>query len=243
MRTEGETEIVTLGRAGFAGSQRYGAAIWSGDIPSTWEALRQQVRAGLNIGLSGIPWWTNDVGGFFGGQVASEEFRELLVRWFQFGAFCPLLRLHGWRDSSTDDFQSCDPSRGGPNEVWSYGEQVYSILRDYLQRRERLKPYILEQMAVASEKGHPLMRPLLFDFPNDVEAALIDDQFMFGPDLQVAPILAPHATSRRVYLPHDAEWTDAWTGQVYSGGQTIEALAPLDRLPLFLRDGRDLPIR
>ena len=242
MQREGETEIVTLGRAAFAGSQRLGAALWSGDIHSTWEDLRQQVRAGLNVAMSGIPWWTTDIGGFFGGQVNDEGFRELLVRWFQYGTFCPLFRLHGWRDSSLADPESSDPTRGGPNEVWSYGEKVYEILRKYLFLRERLRPYIMEQMQLASETGCPPMRPLLFDFPEDPKATHTDDQFLFGPDLLVAPVLEPGAVSRSVYLPAGADWTDGWTGKPYPGGQTVDCAAPLDRIPLFLRGDRKLPI-
>jgi alpha-D-xyloside xylohydrolase len=242
MRAVGETDIITLGRAGWAGSQRFGAAIWSGDIHSTWDDLRQQVRAGLNIGLSGIPWWTTDIGGFFGGEVESEAFRELLVRWFQYGTFCPLFRLHGWRDSSLTDPESSDPTRGGPNEVWSYGEKVYAILREYLFLRERLRPYIMEQMATAAATGVPPMRPLFFDFPDDAEAARVDDAFLFGPDLLVAPVLEAGARSREVYLPAGAEWTNAWTGEVHAGADRRMIAAPLERIPLFLRDCRDLPI-
>ena len=242
MRAAGETEVVTLGRAGFLGSQRYGAAIWSGDIHSTWEDLRQQVRAGLNIGLSGIPWWTTDIGGFFGGEVKSEAFRELLVRWFQYGTFCPLFRLHGWRDSSLADPESSDPTRGGPNEVWSYGETVYAILREYLFLRERIRPYILEQMRLAAARGTPPMRPLFFDFPHDAAAARVEDQFLFGPDLLVAPVLEPAATARRVYLPAGVVWHDGWTGEQHPGGTTLEVAAPLARIPLFVREGRTLPI-
>jgi len=242
MQSEGETDIITLGRAAFAGSQRFGAAIWSGDIHSTWEDLRQQVRAGLNMGLSGIPWWTTDIGGFFGGEVNSEAFRELLVRWFQYGTFCPLFRLHGWRDSSLANPESSDPTQGGPNEVWSYGEKAYGILREYLFLRERLRPYIMEQMKLAAAKGIPPMRPLFFDFPNDEPTAVVEDQFLFGPDVLVAPVLEPGATSRTVYLPAGAEWRDPWNQVVYKGGVTIEAPAPLDRIPLFLRNDRNLPI-
>ncbi|MCA9236201.1 MAG: hypothetical protein KDA44_12070 [Planctomycetales bacterium] len=243
MQSAGETEIVTLGRAAFAGSQRFGAALWSGDIHSTWDDLRQQVRAGLNAALSGIPWWTTDIGGFFGGQVESPEFRELLIRWFQYGAFCPLFRLHGWRNSSLADPASSDPTRGGPNELWSFGDEAYEILREFLLLRERLLPYIMEQMGRASALGHPPMRPLFFDFPGDAAAADVDDQFMLGPDLLVAPILFAQATSRTVYLPAGAEWTDAWTGATCAGGQRVEAAAPLEQIPLFVRDDRDLPIR
>ncbi|HVU35608.1 MAG TPA: glycoside hydrolase family 31 protein [Opitutaceae bacterium] len=243
MRAEGETEIVTLGRAAFAGSQRFGAAMWSGDIHSTWDDLRQQVRAGLNVGLSGIPWWTTDIGGFFGGQVDSPEFQELLIRWFQYGAFCPLFRLHGWRNSSLANPETSDPTRGGPNEVWSFGDRAYRIIRELLFLRERLRPYILAQMDAAHARGTPPMRPLFFDFPDDPAAAPVDDAFLFGPDLLVAPILEPGATSRRVYLPAGATWTDAWTGEERAGGVAIEAPAPLERIPLFTRNGAHLPIR
>lgn len=243
MREEGEAEIVTLGRAAFAGSQRFGAAVWSGDIHSTWEDLRQQVRAGLNVGLSGIMWWTTDIGGFFGGEVDSPEFRELIVRWFQYGTFCPLFRLHGWRNSSLAHPETSDPTRGGPNEVWSFGDRAYGAIRELLFLRERLRPYIMAQMERAHTHGTPPMRPCFFDFPADPGAADCDDQFMFGPDLLVAPVLHPGATQRTVYLPAGARWNDAWTGEAQAGGRAIEVAAPLERIPLFLRDGRRLPIQ
>ncbi|HWA24034.1 MAG TPA: glycoside hydrolase family 31 protein [Lacunisphaera sp.] len=242
MTAAGETEILSLGRAAFAGSQRYGAAIWSGDIHSTWEDLRQQVRAGLNIGLSGIPWWTTDIGGFFGGEVDTPYFQELIVRWFQYGAFCPLFRLHGWRNSSLAHPETSDPTRGGPNEVWSFGDRAYGIIRGVLELRERLRPYIMEQMRAAAKNGTPPMRPLFFDFPDDAQATGVDDQFLFGPDLLVAPVLSPGATSRFVYLPVGARWTDAWSGETHAGGTAFNAAAPLERIPLFLRDGKKLPI-
>jgi len=242
MKGEGEKEIISLGRAGFAGSQRYGAAIWSGDIHSTWEDLRQQVRAGLNIGLSGIPWWTTDIGGFFGGEVDTPYFQELIVRWFQYGVFCPLFRLHGWRNSSLAHPETSDPTRGGPNEVWSFGERAYRIIRELLFLRERLRPYIMTQMKLASTKGTPPMRPLFFDFPHDAMAEAVDDQFMFGPDLLVAPVVYEGTTKRNVYLPVGTNWTDAWTGKKVKGGQEITAAAPLERIPLYLRAARKLPI-
>jgi alpha-D-xyloside xylohydrolase len=243
MKAAGEKEIVSLGRAGFAGSQRFGAAIWSGDIHSTWEDLRQQVRAGLNIGLSGIPWWTTDIGGFFGGEVDTPYFRELIVRWFQYGVFCPLFRLHGWRNSSLFHPESSDPTRGGPNEVWTFGDRAYSIIREQLFLRERLRPYIMAQMKLASTKGTPPMRALFFDFPEDTASQDVDDQFMFGPDLLVAPVLYPGKSKRNVYLPAGTTWTDAWTGKKIVGGKKIVAAAPLERIPLYLRAGRKLPIR
>jgi alpha-D-xyloside xylohydrolase len=238
MRAEGEEEIITLCRSAWAGSQRYAAAVWSGDIQSTFETLQAQVRAGLNIGLSGIPWWTTDIGGFFGGDVSTPYFRELIVRWFQYGLFCPLFRLHGFRMPNTAFWET-----GGPNEVWSFGEEAYAIIKDLLLMRERLRPYIMKQMDLAHEKGTPPMRPLFFDFPEDAAAWVVDDQFMFGPDLLVAPVLYQGVRRREVYLPGGTSWRDAWTDEALSGGQSIIAQAPLERIPLYLRAGASLPIR
>jgi alpha-D-xyloside xylohydrolase len=237
LRGEGETEIVTLCRSAWAGSQRYGAALWSGDIPSTFEALQKQVRAGLNVGLSGVPWWTTDIGGFHGGNIETPYFRELIVRWFQYGAFCPLFRLHGHRQPA-EGWTS-----GNHNEVWSFGDEAYGIIRELLFLRERLRPYIMAQMRLASAAGVPPMRPLFFDFPQDTASAGVDDEFLFGPDLLVAPVLEERARRRSVYLPAGATWRDAWTGESQPGGRWIEADAPLERIPLYLRDGAQLPIR
>ena len=159
MKAEGEADVVTLCRSAWAGSQRYGAAVWSGDIASTFEALGAQVRAGLNIGLSGIPWWTTDIGGFHGGDPESPYFRELIVRWFQYGVFCPLFRLHGMRQPTVGW------DAGGPNEVWSFGDEAYAIIRDLLFLRERLKPYILAQMAAAAETGSAAHAAALLRLP------------------------------------------------------------------------------
>ncbi len=238
MRAEGETDTIFLCRSAWAGSQRYGAAVWSGDIQSTWEALQAQVRAGLNIALSGIPWWTTDIGGFFGGDIQSDYFRELIVRWFQYGAFCPLFRLHGYRLPYGEVSGS-----GGDNEVWAFGEPAYTIIREVMLLRERLRPYVMRLMQAAHEQGDPPMRPLFYDFPADPGAWAVEDQFMFGPDALVAPVLHAGARSRPVYLPAGASWTDAWSGQTYAGGTTLTVDAPLERIPLFLRDGAQLPIR
>jgi alpha-D-xyloside xylohydrolase len=227
MREEGETDVVLLSRAGWAGIQRYGTVLWSGDIPSTFAVLKRQIPAGLNVSMSGIPWWNTDIGGFFRGNLEEDRFRELVIRWFQYGAFCPVMRLHGFRS---------------PNEVWSFGEEAYPILKKFLLIRERMKPYILDQMRAAHESGAPVMRPLCFDFPGDPECEDMPDQYMFGPGLLVAPVTEEGARSRSVYLPAGAEWADAWTGEPLLGGQTIEAQAPLDRIPLYLRDGAKIPI-
>ena len=231
----GEGEILTLCRSAFPGSQRFGAAVWSGDIDSTFEELARQVRAGLNVAMSGIPWWTHDIGGFFGGQVDSDYFRELIVRWFQFGVFTPICRLHGWRNSWITAFDHSDATTGGPNEVWSFGERAYVIIRELLFLRELLRPYIMDQMRMAHEHGTPVMRPLFFDFPVDAEAALIEDQYMFGPDILVAPVVEQGAGARRVYLPAGTDWMDAWTGVAAVGGRTVNVDAPLERIPVFVR--------
>jgi alpha-D-xyloside xylohydrolase len=238
MRAAGETGIVNLCRSAWAGSQRYGAAVWSGDVPATFESLRDQVRAGLNMALSGIPWWTTDIGGFHGGDPASPYFRELLVRWFQYALFCPLFRLHGEREPRLPH----GPVRtGGPNEVWSFGEQVYGIVRELLFLRERLRPYLMEQMRAAHERGVPPMRPLFFDFPDDWWAWTAEDQFLLGPDILVAPIVEHEARARDVYLPSGARWVDAWTGKESDGGVTVRAEAPLDCIPVHLRLGPGTP--
>lgn len=238
MRSEGEEEVITLCRSAWAGSQRYGAAVWSGDIESTFEVLEGQVRAGLNIGLSGIPWWTTDIGGFLHGDITTPYFRELVVRWFQYGCWCPLFRLHGERRPYREEDQSA-----GPNEVWSFGEDAYEIIKESLFLRERLRPYIMKQMRLAHRKGIPPMRPLFFDFPGDEGCADIEDQFLFGPDVLVAPVVKQGARSREVYLPAGTNWTDAWTDKKLKGGQRIEAVAPIERIPVYLRGDSELPIR
>ena len=243
MKGEGEEEIVLLCRSAWAGSQRYGAAVWSGDIRSTFNDLKIQVKAGLNIGLSGIPWWTTDIGGFFDGNPEDPYFRELIIRWFQYGVFCPLFRLHGYREPKTPMTKPPTEWTGGPNEVWSFGEEAYKIIRETLLLRERLKPYIMEQMRIAHERGIPPMRPLFFDFPEDKICWEIEDEFLFGPDILVAPILEYGARSRRVYLPKGVDWRDAWTEERIEGGRWIEAEAPLERIPVYIRGERKLPIQ
>ncbi len=244
MRGEGEQDVVTLCRSAWLGSQRYGAAVWSGDILSTFEVLAEQVKAGLNMAMSGIPWWTTDIGGFFDGDPDDPKFRELVVRWFQYGVFCPLFRLHGFRTAPDykrpDDIESFT---GKDNEAWSFGNEAYGIICEILHMRERLKPYILEQMQKAHESGLPPMRPLFFDFPGDETCWSVEDEFLFGPDILIAPVLEAGARSREVYLPEGVNWVCAWTDEKLKGGQKVKAEAPLDRIPLYLRGGRKLPIR
>jgi alpha-D-xyloside xylohydrolase len=233
-------DTVLLCRSAWAGQQKYGAAVWSGDIPATWLSLQQQIRAGLSIAIAGIPWWTTDIGGFHGGNAEDPQFRELIVRWFQYGVFCPLFRLHGDREPR---LPTGFEMTGGPNEVWAFGEPAYEIITGVLALRERLRPYLHEQMDAAAEHGMPPMRPLFVDFAADPTAWTIDDQFMFGPDILVAPVSEPGVVSRSVYLPAGTTWTDAWSGAVHEGGSTLSAAAPLTRIPVYLRAGSPVTLR
>ncbi len=231
----GEKEIINLSRSGWAGSQRYAAALWSGDIPSTFEYLQKSLRAGLNIAMSGIPWWTTDIGGFMGGDIRTDYFKELIVRWFQYGVFCPLFRLHGVREPNNG--LSGPDASGGPNEVWEFGDHAYKIIARLMNIREKLRPYLMKLNQTAHERGLPPMRPLFIDFPQNEEAARVDDQFMLGPDLLVAPVLEKGARQRQVYFPDGTDWVDAWSGEVMAGGTTVTVEAPLEKVPVYWRKG------
>jgi alpha-D-xyloside xylohydrolase len=235
-----DAETVLLCRSAWAGQQQYPAAVWSGDIPATWASLHAQVRAGLSIAIAGIPWWTTDIGGFHGGDPNDEDYRELMIRWFQYGAFCPLFRLHGNREPRMAATQW--DMTGGPNEVWSYGQRAYEMIADTMAMRERLRPYLHEHLDKASTEGLPLMRPLFVDFPDDEHAWLVEDQMMFGPDVLVAPVLEAGARSRAVYLPAGARWVHVWSQCEYEGGQVIDERAPLHEIPVYLRDGANVPV-
>jgi alpha-D-xyloside xylohydrolase len=233
----GDARPLSLIRSAWAGSQRHGTALWSGDIDTTFAALAAQIRAGLNVALSGIPWWNTDIGGFHGGDPDDPAYREVLVRWFQYGTFCPIMRLHGDREPN----QAFDAAMtGGPNEVWRYGEAAYPILREHLLLRERLRPYLASLSEAAHATGAPAMRPLLFEFPHDPAAWEVDDQFLLGPDLLVAPVAEAGARSRPVYLPQGADWLDAATGERIAGGTRVQAEAPLERIPVFIRAGAEV---
>lgn len=237
MRAEGQTDIVNLLRCAWVGSQKYAALVWSGDIRSSFAALRDQLSAGLNIGIAGIPWWVSDTGGFFG-DVRDEHFNELLVRWFQFSTFCPVLRMHGDRgphdipNLSDLDYGGGFSETGRPNELWSYGEEVYEILRKYLDIRLGMKDYIKSLMDEASENGSPVIRTMFYEFPDDNKCWELDDQYMFGPKYLVAPVMYQGITEREVYLPHGS-WRDIHSGNIFEGGRTITAPAPLEIMPVF----------
>ena len=240
----GQEEIVNLIRCAFLGSQRFGTVLWSGDICADFASLRRQIKTGLHVAVSGIPWWTTDIGGFHGGDPNSPEYRECLIRWFQFGAFCPVFRMHGFRyraDRPTASPVSLDGfcHSGGPNEIWSYGEEAYGILKNYIEIRERLRPYIYENLKLASKDGTPLMRPLFYDFPEEKNYGIFD-QYMFGPDIMVCPVYEQGRRQRTVYFPEGEVWIDTATGEEYGGGSCTTAEAPLDRIPLYLRKGTAL---
>jgi alpha-D-xyloside xylohydrolase len=237
----GQVEVVNLLRCVWAGSQRYGALAWSGDIDSTFESLRRQILAGIHMGVAGIPWFTTDIGGFHNGNIEDPAFHELLVRWFQFATFCPVMRMHGDR-KPVEPVTAVDGTRrlesGAANELWSFGPEIYQILASYVRLREALRAYTRSLMVDAHENGQPLMRGAFYEFPSDPSSWDLADQYMFGPDLLVAPVVHPGDRSRTVYLPFGATWTNLTTGDVLDGGQSVTVAAPIDVVPVFARDGR-----
>ncbi len=240
MEKEGQQNIVNLLRCAWAGSQKYGALVWSGDIASSFESMRNQLCAGLNMGMAGIPWWTTDIGGFHGGNPDDPAFRELFARWFAWGAFCPVMRLHGDREPRQPQYGTTGGASccsGAANEVWSYGEEVYEICKKYLEIREKMRPYTRRIMQEAHEKGTPVMRPLFYMYPDDPRCWEIEDAYFYGPDMLVAPILYAGQSSRSVYLPKGETWVAYESGKEYEGGQNVEADAPLDTIPVFVRKG------
>ena len=220
--------VFILTRSAFAGSQRNAATAWSGDINSDWITFKRQIPAGLNFELSGLPYWTTDIGGFVTGNPEDPAYRELFVRWFQFGTFSPIFRVHGTR---TND----------QNELWAYGADAQKVLVSYDRLRYRLMPYIYSMAWMVTNENYTPMRALAMDFRGDPRALNVGDEFMFGPAVLVAPVTEPGATTKRMYLPK-TKWYDFWTGSSQAGGMMIETAAPLDRLPLFVRAGSIVPM-
>lgn len=220
--------VFILSRSAFAGTQRNAGAVWSGDINSDWIFFKKQIPAGLNYSISGLPYWTTDIGGFVSGNPEDPKYRELFIRWFQFGTFNPILRAHGTRSTNQ-------------NELWSYGADAQKILTSYDTLRYRLLPYIYSLAWMTTSQGYTPMRGLIMDFRTDEHSATIGDQFMFGPVLLVNPVTDPAVSSRQVYLPK-AKWYDFWSGDSLEGPRMMEAAAPIDKLPLFVRAGSILPM-
>ncbi len=246
-----EGDIVNLTRAGWAGSQRYGSLIWSGDVHSTFEDLKAQITCAIHMGVAGIPWFTTDMGGFNPGDLDGESFKELYARWCEFSCFSPVMRNHGNRAPYTrvEGKPSFDRignpidhiTTGSDNEPWSYGETIENLMVKYITIRETMRPYTRELFALAHKDGQPIVRGLFFDFPQDEQAANIADEYLFGPDLLIAPVTDLAARSRTVYLPggEETRWTDLHTGQTFNGGEEITVEAPLDVIPVFARNGAD----
>ena len=237
-RAMGRDDIITLTRCAYIGSQKFGSLVWSGDIESTFESLACQVRAGLNMGMCGIPWWNTDIGGFYGADIRSDYFKELIVRWFQYGLFCPVMRLHGSRIRHFEPTPGLKEPSGDPNEIWSFGEENLEILKNLILTREKLRPYIQSQADIASEKGYPLMRPMFFEYPDDEACYSLDSQYMFGDDIIFAPIVEQGQTVKTVYIP-DGEWVLTKDKTVYTKG-TYEITARIDEFVAFVRKGSDV---
>lgn len=229
--------ICNLTRSAWAGSQKYGVVVWSGDIFSNFQALRDQISGALNMGIAGIPWWTSDIAGFFG-DCTAPYFRELMIRWFQFAVFCPVLRMHGDRGPHTIPSLAEGTEGGGfcptgqPNELWSFGDEVFEILKAYVDIREKMKPYLAELMEETHKTGAPVMRPMFFEFPEDAHCWELEEQYMLGNRYLVAPVLYEGHRSKEVYLPAGS-WKDFFDQKVYSGPATITVDAPLNIIPVF----------
>ena len=223
-----QKRVFILSRSAFAGAQRNAVAVWSGDVNSDWVFFRKQIPAGLNYSVSGLPYWTTDIGGFVSGDPNDPTYRELFVRWFQFGTFNPILRVHGTRST-------------GQNELWSYGANAQRILVNFDRLRYRLLPYTYSLAWMTTNQSYTPMRPLVMNFRSDVQAANIGDQFMFGPAFLVKPVTEPGVSTTRLYLPQ-AKWYDFWSGTAVDGPKTLEAASPLDRMPVYVRAGSIVPM-
>ncbi|MGA3161043.1 MAG: TIM-barrel domain-containing protein [Terracidiphilus sp.] len=224
-----DKRVFLLTRSAFMGQQRVGATVWSGDVYSTWWALRHQVAAGLNFALSGYPYWTTDIGGYhqsFNGAANQPAYQELYARWFEYGVFCPIFRTHGHRDH---------------NEMWTY-DRVFPTLLAFDRLRYRLLPYIYSLAWKVTSEDATIQRPLVMDFREDRATWEIGDEFLFGPEILVSPVTKEHATQRAVYLPTGSDWYDFWTGERIAGGVEVNQAAPIERIPLNLRAGSILPL-
>ncbi len=235
--TTDDKRVVILTRSAYAGQQRNSAITWSGDIQGTWQVFRNQIPAGLNFSLSGIPYWNTDTGGFFGNRAAGNgdpknpQYEELFSRWFQFSAFCPMFRVHG--------SYGLRPGK----ELYRFDEKTQGILRTYLDLRYRLLPYLYSVAWQVTSNGTPFMRPLVVDFPKDQQAMGIGDQYLFGPAIMVTPVTTAGATTQSVYLPASGTpWFNFWTGAASAAGRRVEAAAPVETLPLFVRPGSIIPL-
>ncbi|MDT7862610.1 MAG: glycoside hydrolase family 31 protein [Saccharolobus sp.] len=225
-RKSSNNRVVILTRSAFAGQQRYSAISWSGDILGDWDTLRAQIPAGLNFSISGIPYWTTDIGGFFSGNPESESYREIFIRWLQWGVFCSIFRVHGTIF---------------PKEPWRFGKDGENVIVKFIRLRYRLLPYIYSLAWMVYSKGYTIMRPLVMDFKDDYNVYDIDDQYMFGPYILVSPITLPSIKERELYLPKE-KWYDFWNGDIIQGGRWIRAKVSIDMIPIHIKAGAILPL-
>ena len=228
-KTTSDKRVCVLTRSAFLGQHRYGTINWSGDIGGTWDGYRRQIVAGLNYTITGMPYWTTDIGGFFRpgrSQYGDEKYHELLIRWFQWGVFNPIFRIHGFQSET---------------EPWKFGPVVENNMRAMLNLRYRLLPYIYSESYQVTRNGSTIMRPMVMDFAQDSTAYGQRYQFMFGKSVLVAPVTEPDAKDRDIYLPDGAAWYDFWSGERYTGGQTVTRETPLDVIPLFVKAGSVIP--
>ena len=217
-------EPMILTRSGFAGIQRYGSALWSGDVGNDWETFRRQITGGLGLQAAGIPWWTYDAGGFFRpqNQYKDPAYIERMLRWIETSVYLPLMRVHGYMSNT---------------EPWNYGPEAQQVIADCLKEREKLRPYLDSCATMIAEQGYTLMRPLVFDFADDPEALQQKYEYMFGPKLLISPVTEPGVTSWKTYLPKNkAGWRDYRTGQHYEGGQTVTTTVDKAHIPVFCRE-------
>lgn len=238
MKDMGREDIITLTRAAYTGVQKFGALVWSGDIRSDFDSLTEQIKSGLNMAMCGIPWWNTDIGGFYGGDIESDEFRELIVRWFQYGVFSPVMRLHGSRNGADRTRDIKEPT-GGDNEIWSFGEKNLPILADLIHLRNRLIPYITKQMDIASKEGIPVMRPMFLEYPEDEVCYKTGDQYMFGEDILFAPISKRGQMVRKVYLPK-GRWILTQNNLLFEGSQWVEVHADISEFIAFVKEGAEV---
>ncbi len=227
--TNPEKRVSILTRSAFAGQQRYGAINWSGDIAGTWDGFKRQIISGMNYSLTGMPYWTTDIGGFFRpgpGQYTDDSYRELLTRWFQWGAFSTIFRIHGYQSET---------------EPWKFGPEVEENMREMLTLRYRLLPYIYSEAWKITNNGSTMMRPLVMDFQNDPKAVSQAFEYMFGKSLLVTPVTEAGASEMPVYLPRAADWFDFWTNEKISGGIMTKKATPTDIIPIFVKGGSIIP--
>lgn len=242
LKEAGEEDIILLTRAAYPGTQKFGSLVWNGDIISTFDSLRMSIKTGLSMSMCGIPWWNSDIGGFHSADIQSDYFKELIVRWMQFGLFSPVMRLHGARRRTPDQavrHPGVKEQSGGDNEIWSFGDRDYEIISNLISLREKLKPYICKYMDIASKEGKPIMRPMFFDYYKDQTCYEIEDQYFFGEDILFAPIYEQGCTKRRVYLP-EGKWQNVNSGEIHEGEQWLDCEARLDQFIAFVKPGSEV---